>query len=50
MTTEEKLEFLPELLTLIDDLEALHSKSEPEVTGGLRPKEETLEDFGSSSG
>ena len=50
MTAEKKLEFLSELLALADDLEALHSESEPEVAGGLRPEEEMLEDFGSSSG
>ena len=50
MTTEEKLELLLELLVLADSSEAWHVESEPKVTGGLRPEEEMLEDFVSSSG
>ena len=50
MTTEEKLEFLPELLVLADGLEALHVESKPKVARGPRYEEEMPEDFGSSSG
>jgi len=50
MTAEEKLELLLELLVLADGSEAWHIESKPKVTRGLRPEEEMLEDFASSSG
>ena len=50
MTMEEKLELPPELLGLADSSDVPHIKRKPEVVGGLRPKEEMPDDFGSSSG
>ena len=50
MTAEEKLELLPELLTLADGSDVQHTESEPEVEGGAEPEEEVKAGFGNSSG
>ena len=50
MTSEEKLDLLPELLELENGSDVLHTESEPKVKGVLEPEMKVREDFGNRSG